>query len=354
MKRFYFAILLFVCSSMFVMGQRRITEEEWDDMPVTKPIVLEFYADWCAPCRTQATTIAQIMREFPEINFYKVDIERDKDWFENETKDGYIPMIQFWYLADARSGKYYKSTVSGLMSYNELRDSCKAVLRRYNDIQKRNSIPQKMSTHKSDTLVDIRGEMYHLALSGAVDMGTGILWAAHNLGATRPEQAGEFYAWGEVEIKTEYTLSTYKYGNYNRSTNQLAITKYNPNTDRKYYLQISDDAASQKWGGKWRMPDRGELYDLLWSCEWDEYEFRGAWGLLAYNSRTKNAIFFPAVGCMTEDGHIEQNASFNIWSMELSGEQTAYSLVFDAPQDKFSIASWNRYMGFSVRPVYDK
>ena len=353
MKRLYLFIMLLTCTSIFVMGQRRITEEEWDDLVLTKPVVLDFYADWCAPCRQQAQVISQLVREFPGIDFYKVDIERDKDWFSGQTEDGYIPMIQFWYVIDEGRGQYYKSTVSGLMSYAELRDSCQAILNRYNDIQRKIKSSQKVSTNKTDTIVVIDGANYHLALSGAVDMGTGILWAAYNLDANRPEQAGGFYAWGETATKNDYTWSTYKYANYNQYSDQTYVTKYSM-ADKKFYLQASDDAATQKWGGKWRMPDKSETWDLLWETEWTSFTLRGTWGLLAYSKRTKNAIFFPAVGCMDSDGPTNIGTAFYIWTSQLAEEYGGYALLFESFNDEFRTSTLDRASGYSIRPVCNK
>ena len=212
MKR-YLLLILIVSFVLPTIAQRNITEDEWDEMPIIKPVVLEFYANWCAPCKQQGPIISRLAQEFPEIDFYKVNIEREKDWFEYVTETGAIPMIQFFFLKDERNGRLSKSTINGFMPYYEMRDSCMSILRRYNEIQRRNKISQKMSTNISDTIVDIDGVKYRLALSGAVDMGTSVLWAAYNLGANRPEQAGGYYSWGEIEEKRNYGWDAYKYPN---------------------------------------------------------------------------------------------------------------------------------------------
>lgn len=47
-----------------------------------------------------------------------------------------------------------------------------------------------------------------------VDLGlpSGLKWATCNVGATTPEEYGDYFAWGEVEPKETYSWSTYKYG----------------------------------------------------------------------------------------------------------------------------------------------
>ena len=40
------------------------------------------------------------------------------------------------------------------------------------------------------------------------DLGLSVKWAGWNIGASKPEEYGDYYAWGEVEVRDE---STYKY-----------------------------------------------------------------------------------------------------------------------------------------------
>ena len=78
-----------------------------------------------------------------------------------------------------------------------------------------------------------------------VDLGLSVKWATCNVGADKPEEYGEYYAWGETEIKESYEPNNYKYVNGGSAVND------------KNVLDIENDVAHQKWGGNWRMP-----------CEW--------------------------------------------------------------------------------------
>src|SRR5512145_1451990 len=45
-----------------------------------KPAIIDFYADWCGPCRIIAPTIAQIAEEYKgKINVYKVNVDNEQE-----------------------------------------------------------------------------------------------------------------------------------------------------------------------------------------------------------------------------------------------------------------------------------
>lgn len=360
MKKSYFLLML-LSFFTFAIGQRRITEDQWDELDITKPVVLEFYADWCAPCKQQGPIISRLAQEVPGIDFYKVNIDHEKDWFSNETRDGAIPMIQFIYKRDDRNNFYSKATIPGFMSYAEMRDSCQSILRQFNEIQRTKNIPQKISTAVIDTIIDIDGQKYHLALTGAVDMGTNVRWAACNIGAASPNEYGDYYSWGEIEPKSQYEWNNYIYA-YSSNSDNPRFKKYGPTIDRFDRLQIADDVAKQKWGGKWRMPMKSEMTSLVDNTKWQEFNFRGVWGCIAYSKKTKNAIFFPFAGCKTEKGLVEVEASANMWAMELLYTENSYFDYYEYPKyaysliidEQVSIQEWARFIGFSVRPVFDE
>lgn len=127
----------------------------------------------------------------------------------------------------------------------------------------------------------------------AVDLGlpSGLKWATCNVGATKPEEAGGFYAWGEVAEKDAYEWKTYKWcedGSYSK------LTKYNENVS-VYTLEPEDDAAHVLWGGSWRMPTREEFEELLTKCTrkfTTQNEVRG----LLVTGPNGNSIFLPSAG----------------------------------------------------------
>ena len=98
-----------------------------------------------------------------------------------------------------------------------------------------------------------------------VDLGlpSGLRWATTNVGATNPEDYGNYYAWGETATKDSYTWETYTLadGGYGTLTKYCNEASYGT-VDNKTTLEATDDAATQIWGGAWRMPTDDEWQEL--------------------------------------------------------------------------------------------
>lgn len=54
------------------------TETEWS-YKGDKPAIIDFYADWCGPCKMVAPILEQLSDENPEITIYKVDTEAERE-----------------------------------------------------------------------------------------------------------------------------------------------------------------------------------------------------------------------------------------------------------------------------------
>ena len=121
----------------------------------------------------------------------------------------------------------------------------------------------------------------------AIDLGlpSGTKWASCNVGATKPEEYGGYYAWGETEVKEVYNDSTYKYyqnGDYVNIGTDISGTKY--------------DVAHVKWGGNWYIPNYEDWWELYNNCTSEWTTFNGVKGDKFTSKINGNSIFIPAAG----------------------------------------------------------
>ena len=210
-----------------------------------------------------------------------------------------------------------------------------------------------------------------------VDLGlpSGLLWATCNVGASKPEEYGNYYAWGETKaygeedtsnamnysynssssyVKTYYDWSTYKYCSGSSST----MTKYCPDGDYGTYdniwtLELADDAANANWGGDWRMPTSTEWQELVNNCssEWvTDYNGTGVDGRLFTSNNNGNTLFLPAAG-YRYDASLTDAGTGYYWSSSVyeSSPYSARFLLFSAGTMNTSYLS--RCYGRSVRAV---
>ena len=184
-----------------------------------------------------------------------------------------------------------------------------------------------------------------------VDLGLSVKWATCNVGATKPEEYGDYFAWGETEPKDYYDWSTYKWCNGSYDTQ----TKYNTNSsygtvDNNTTLDLSDDAARANWGGSWRMPTHEEQEELRTQCTWTWTTQNGVNGYTV-TGPNGNSIFLPAAG-YRYDSSLDYAGSYGrYWSSSLSTDYPyyAYELYFNS--DYVGWSNNDRCIGFTVRPV---
>src|SRR5574344_1393908 len=177
----------------------------------------------------------------------------------------------------------------------------------------------------------------------AVDLGLSVKWASCNVGASSPEEYGGYYAWGEIEEKSDYSWSTYKYCNGTYSTcmnigSDISGTQY--------------DVAHVKWGGSWRMPTHTEFYELYNKCTSTWTTYNGVYGR-KFVGPNGNSIFLPAAGYRWGKGVNDQGDFGYYWSGTIGSDNSisAWYLYFNYA---YAIPGCSvRHYGFSVRPVSD-
>ena len=183
-----------------------------------------------------------------------------------------------------------------------------------------------------------------------VDLGlpSGLKWATCNVGATKPEEYGGYYAWGEIEEKQKYSLSTYKWckGWYEKMIKYCA-----DRVDNKAIIFPEDDVAHVKWGGSWRMPTRVEQDELRNNCTWTWTTQSGVNGYKVTSNNNGNSIFLPAAGYRAVKDLRNIGSRGYYWSSLLYDDRTYYAYRLCFYSDNFDWDYNYIFYGFSVRPV---
>ncbi|MCQ2192899.1 MAG: hypothetical protein MJZ23_08600 [Paludibacteraceae bacterium] len=190
-----------------------------------------------------------------------------------------------------------------------------------------------------------------------VDLGlpSGTKWGTYNLGATKPSEYGDYFAWGETKPKEVYSWSTYKWckGSDDSMTKYCNKSKYGT-VDNKTVLDAEDDAATANWGSAWRMPTFDEIKELIEGCDWEwveDFNGSGVNGQLGTSMKNGATIFLPAAGYRDNSDLYFVGVSGYYWSSSL-GEYYPFSacyLYFDVGGVYWS--SYGRLSGRSVRAV---
>lgn len=192
----------------------------------------------------------------------------------------------------------------------------------------------------------------------AVDLGlpSGLKWASFNLGASNPEEYGDYYAWGETEPKSKYDWDTYKWCMGSEST----LTKYCPSpsygyngfSDTKTVLDSEDDAAHMVLGGEWRMPTTEEWEELFDNCSYsfDNTLMNGVY-VLKVTGPNGNSVFFPAAGHRNGYALNHADSECFYWSSSLHPSDSHGSAVYMEYYGSGYYCSQDRCSGLSIRPV---
>ena len=195
--------------------------------------------------------------------------------------------------------------------------------------------------------------------AAGVDLGlpSGLKWATCNVGASSPEDYGDYFAWGETKSKKTYNWSTYKYSyaSTHLFTKYCASTSngYNGFVDNKTTLDPEDDVAHVKWGGAWRMPTKAEQDELrdTNNCTWTWTTQGGKNGYKVTSKKNGNSIFLPAAGFRNDSSLSGAGSWGHYWSSSLGTNYSdgSYRLYFYSG-DVYSYYNGRDY-GQSVRPV---
>ena len=187
----------------------------------------------------------------------------------------------------------------------------------------------------------------------AIDLGLSVKWAPMNVGAAKPEDFGDDFAWGEVESKSSYTWDTYKWcgsgwSEYGHPSLKKYCTNYKQGSvDDRIVLEAEDDAATANWGEHWRMPTKKEWEELYDNCIVTKTNQNGVIGYLFKSKINGNRIFFPPT--KGGDNMFSISGEGHYWSSSLLPSSSSFAYVMKI--DNQTLGHNYRYVGYSIRPV---
>ena len=181
-----------------------------------------------------------------------------------------------------------------------------------------------------------------------VDLGltSGTLWATMNVGATKPEEYGDYFAWGETTPKQNYSRNNYKWYNTEGKYTKYCTDGYKGVVDNKTELELADDAAYVNWGKNWRMPSNAQFEELRAECTW---QWNGR-GHLFTSKKNNNTLFLPAADCISAFSYAGKNGFYWSRTTDRHGSLTGYYNMRYSSGELYWIFV-DRYIGCSVRAV---
>ena len=197
-----------------------------------------------------------------------------------------------------------------------------------------------------------------LTVPEMVDLGLSVKWASFNIGASSPEEYGDYYAWGETETKSSFSWETYRWCNGTKTT----LTKYCPTDKTSYWgsegipdgkivLDPDDDVAHIAIGESWRMPTDAEWIELREQCTWIWTTLNEINGYLVTSKTNGNSIFLPAAGSRDFTYLDGAGSDGRYWSSSLYSDSPDGAWYVYFCSSYYNIFEQCRYLGFSVRPV---
>jgi thioredoxin len=83
-----------------------------------KKILVDYYAEWCGPCKTLIPRLEKISNDYPDVEFVKVDVDQNRE-FCMELGIRSVPVVMIWdgnTLIDKSNGanveSYYKEILN--------------------------------------------------------------------------------------------------------------------------------------------------------------------------------------------------------------------------------------------------
>ena len=181
---------------------------------------------------------------------------------------------------------------------------------------------------------------------------SGLLWASCNVGATAPEEYGNYFAWGETQTKSDYSWSTYAHCSNGYLIKYCNNAEYGLNgyTDNRTILEPSDDAATANIGNGARIPTKEEWDELINNTTAEWTTLNGVHGR-RFTATNGNSIFLPAAGSILGTELQDPGTFSQYWSSTLYPNSPNSAWHFYFRSDNQNMNGYTRTIGCTVRAV---
>lgn len=171
-----------------------------------------------------------------------------------------------------------------------------------------------------------------ICLDEMVDMGTDVLWAPCELGASTPSDRGPLYYWGSLVPRTDNTADMEQWTD--PGIEDIGATMY--------------DVVYREKGKGWRIPTRSEFWQLVQNCTFEWIVNGGHKGALITSKTTGNRMFFP----LAEDyNFIFYFGDKIFWNNSSDGLPFVEGLFIE--DKRFDCLGQYPWKPFPMRPVFD-
>lgn len=180
-----------------------------------------------------------------------------------------------------------------------------------------------------------------------VDLGTGVLWAKCNVGASNPEDFGDYFSWGDIDGHSEGSGYNFNSDNYNNGVSGSGHTLTADFTSGN----SSYDGARANEGSPWRVPTKLEAYNMFRNTDHEWTTVNGVPGAKFMNkSDHSKYIFIPAAGYYNGTTLGYKTLRCCIWTTYYNGANNAdyYVATSDGTYTGGTLAKLN---GLSIRAV---
>ncbi|MGN0846697.1 MAG: chitobiase/beta-hexosaminidase C-terminal domain-containing protein [Kiritimatiellia bacterium] len=201
----------------------------------------------------------------------------------------------------------------------------------------------------------------------------GPYWAEYNVGATKPEEPGYHFWWGDT-VGYKWVMRESVYGKdrweavdgsrigfpfwdhsdcptHDKNASSLRSEGY---IDSDYNLVAKHDAATAHLGAPWRMPTGTEMGALVANCTtmWTMSNGAPGWLVTGKGVFASRSIFLPAAGEGYAFGLLSSGSNGYYWSSTVDSSDSRSVWGIDFNSGGFRARTFrSRYYGWSVRPL---